>query len=80
MNATIYNKDYPERGRATIPLPIPDEEYAQCLEQLEQLGIGGVTEQDCTVESIDGVLSSLKALEGQTVNVDELDVLAHTRS
>ena len=77
MNATIFNKEHPEWGSATIPLPIPDEEYAHCLEQLEQLGIGGVTEQDCTVERIDGDLTSLKALEGQTVNVDELDMLAH---
>ena len=77
MNATIFNKEHPERGSATIPLPIPNEEYAHCMELLEQLGIGGVTARDCTVERIDGDLPSLKALEGQTVNVDELDVLAH---
>ena len=39
--------------------------------------IVGVTAQDCKVEHVDGVLPSLKALEGTSVNVDELDMLTH---
>lgn len=77
MSVELGNAAHPEYGVATIPFPIPDDAYEACLKLLEPLGIGGVTAQDCKVEHVDGVLPALKALEGQTVNVDELDVLAH---
>lgn len=77
MSVELGNAAHPEYGVATIPLPIPDDAYEACLKLLEPLGIGGVTAQDCRVEHVDGVLPSLKALEGTSVNVDELDMLAH---
>ncbi len=77
MSVELGNAAHPEYGVATIPFPIPDDAYEGCLKLLEPLEIGGVTAQDCKVERVDGVLPSLKALEGTSVNVDELDILAH---
>ena len=77
MSVELGNAAHPEYGVATIPFPIPDDAYEGCLKLLEPLEIGGVTAQDCKVEHVDGVLPSLKALEGTSVNVDELDMLAH---
>ena len=77
MSVELGNATHPEYGVATIPFPIPDDAYESCLKLLEPLEIGGVTAQDCRVEHVDGVLPSLKALEGSSVNVDELDMLAH---
>ena len=53
MEAIISNKAHPDWGCATIPLPIPDEEYAHCMELLEQLEIGGVTASDCHIDRLD---------------------------
>lgn len=78
MNATISNKQHPEWGFATIPLPIPDEEYEHCIALLEQLQIGGVTARDCHVEQIRCGIATLDTLEGQEVNIDELDFLARS--
>lgn len=49
MNATLCNRDHSEYGVATIPLPIPDEEYAHCMELLEALEIGSVSGHDCYI-------------------------------
>ena len=78
MNATISNKEHPDWGCATIPLPIPDEEYAHCMALLEQLQIGGVTERDCHLDRLDRSPAALDVLEGQEVNIDELDFLARS--
>ena len=78
MNATISNKQHPDWGCATIPLPIPDEEYAHCMALLEQLQIGGVTERDCRIDKLDRSPAALDVLEGQEVNIDELDFLARS--
>lgn len=77
MNAELSNPSHPGYGVATIPFPIPDEEYQHCLDLMAPLEIGGVTAQDCKVEQINGYLPSLKRLEGTNVNLDELDILAH---
>ena len=78
MNATISNKQHPDWGCATIPLPIPDEEYAHCMELLKRLEIGGVTARDCHIDRLDRSLAVLDVLEGQEVNIDELDFLARS--
>lgn len=78
MQAIIENRWYPERGCATIPLPIPDVEYAHCMELLEQLGIGDVTASDCYIKEIKAGTFALDALVKQEVNIDELDFLARS--
>ena len=75
MNAILRSKSHPDYGSIAVGFPIPDEHYDPLMETLRQLGMGGTTDKDCTVERIDGGLPILKRLEGQSVNVDELDCL-----
>lgn len=76
MQAVLGNASHPEYGVATIPLPIPREQYDHCIELLETLGIGNARERDCKVMELDGPFPVLKRLEMLTVNLDELDYLA----
>ena len=43
MEAILCNRNHPEFGCVTIPLPIPDEEYGKCIKLLEAMEIGSVT-------------------------------------
>lgn len=54
MKAIICSKARPNLGSATIPLPIPDDEYTHHVELLEQMQICGVTASDCYVVQING--------------------------
>lgn len=76
LKAVIRNKDHPEYGEATIPFPVKTEDYDEIMGMMEQLEIGNAVASDCYIESIDSWYSSLKCLEGKTVNFDELDYLA----
>ena len=76
MLAILGNAKHPEYGSATVPLPIPNDEYGHVMELLGTLGIGDVMERDCKVEEIQGGLPLLKRLEKVAVNIDELDYLA----
>lgn len=75
-HAILSNPAHPEYGVATIPFPLPRAEYDHSLEVLSALEIGNAVRQDCRVDEIAGNYPVLKRLEGQTVNVDELDYLA----
>lgn len=76
MRAVLSNAAHPEYGAATIPFPIPEEEYDHCLELLEALEIGNAISRDCKVQEIQEGPPILKRLEGSKVNLDELDYLA----
>ena len=76
MNAVLSNPDHPEYGVATIPFPIPRDQYAHCMELLEALEIGDAVNADCKVEEIDSFYTVLKRTEMLTVNVEELNYLA----
>lgn len=78
MRAVLCNRNRPELGCATIPLPIPDEEYGKCMELLEAQEIGSVISHDCYLDQILDAPPSLDMLEGTMVNVDELDFLARS--
>ena len=78
MEAILCNRNHPEFGCVTIPLPIPDEEYGKCIKLLEALEIGSVTGHDCYVDQITDAPPSLDMLEGTMINVDELDFLARS--
>ena len=52
MNAVLSNPNHPEYGVATIPFPIPHDQYAHCMELLEALEIGDAVKADCKVEKI----------------------------
>lgn len=75
-HAILSNPAHPEYGVATIPFPLPRAEYDHSLEVLSALEIGDAVRQDCRVDEITGIYPVLKRLEGQTVNIDELDYLA----
>ena len=76
MYAVLSNPNHPEYGVATIPFPIPRDQYAHCMELLEALEIGDAVKADCKVEKIDSFYNVLKRTQMLTVNVEELNYLA----
>ena len=76
IQAVLSNPSHPEYGVATIPFPIPRDQYAHCMELLEALEIGDAVNADCKVEEIDSFYTVLKRTEMLTVNVEELNYLA----
>ena len=75
MQAVLSNPSHPEYGVATIPFPIPRDQYAHCMELLEALEIGDAVKADCKVEKVDRFYAVLKRVEMLTVNVEELNAL-----
>ena len=76
MSAVLSNPNHPEYGVATIPFPIPHDQYTYCMELLKALEIGDAVKADCKVVAVDSFFSVLKRTEMLTVNVDELNYLA----
>ena len=76
IQAVLGNPRHPEYGVATIPFPIPHDQYAHCMELLEALEIGDAVKADCQVEEIDSFYTVLRRTEMLTINVEELNYLA----
>ena len=76
MSAVLSNPNHPEYGVATIPFPIPHDQYTYCMELLKALEIGDAVKADCKVVAVDSFSSVLKRTEMLTVNVEELNYLA----
>ena len=76
IQAVLSNPSHPEYGVATIPFPIPRDQYAHCMELLAALEIGDAVKADCKVEKVDSFYTVLKRVEMLTVNVEELNYLA----
>ena len=76
MQVILSNSKHPDYGQATIPLPLAQDQYEDCVELLEKLEIGSATKQDCKVLEISSAFPVLKRMEMLTVNLDELDYLA----
>ena len=53
FQAVLSNRDHSEYGVATIPFPIPRDQYAYCMELLETLKIGDAVKADCMIAGID---------------------------
>ena len=47
IQAILSNPSHPEYGVATIPFPIPHDQYAHCMELLGPLEIGDAVKVDC---------------------------------
>ena len=62
FKATLTNKAHPEYGQATIPFPIPGDQYDHTIELLDGLGIGSPTGQDCQVDFLDSKYRILNRL------------------
>ena len=52
FQAVLSNRDHPEYGVATIPFPIPHDQYAYCMELLEAIEIGDAVKADCMTAGI----------------------------
>ena len=76
IRAVLSNPSHPEYGVATIPFPIPHDQYARCMELLDALEIGDAVKADCKVQAIDSFYAVLKRTEMLTVNAEELNYLA----
>ena len=76
IQAVLGNPHHPEYGVATIPFPIPRDQYAHCMKLLEALEIGDAVKADCQVQEINSFYSVIKRTEMLTVNVEELNYLA----
>ena len=76
IQAVLSNPSHPEYGVATIPFPIPHDQYTYCMELLKALEIGDAVKADCKVVAVDSFSSVLKRTEMLTVNVEELNYLA----
>ena len=76
MQAILSNGKYPEHSTVTVPFPIPEQEYNHILDSLRLLGIGDAVQRDCHLDELDFGYSSLRCLECNLVNLDELDYLA----
>ena len=76
MSAVLSNPNHPKYGVATIPFPIPRDQYTYCMDLLEALEIGDTVKADCKVVEFDSAYNVLKRMEQCTVNVEELNYLA----
>ena len=47
IQAVLSNPSHPEYGVATIPFPIPHDQYTYCMDLLEALEIGAAVKADC---------------------------------
>lgn len=63
IQAVLSNPSHPEYGVATIPFPIPHDQYTYCMELLKALEIGDAVKADCKVEKIDSFYTVLKRAE-----------------
>ena len=55
IQAVLGNPNHPEYGVATIPFPIPHDQYAHCMELLAALEIGDAAKADCKVEDTEHI-------------------------
>ena len=76
MKARIFSAKPPALFGMTLDLPILESSYVSVIQQLNSMGMGDALKSDCRIEEIDSKLPILKRLEGQSVNIDELDCLA----
>ena len=56
IQAVLGNPNHPEYGVATIPVPIPHDQYTYCMELLKALEIGDAVKADCKVVAVDSCL------------------------
>ena len=57
--AVLANKEHPELGAISIPIPIRAGEYSSVMKMLSALGIGDVTARDCQIEELREVDGSM---------------------
>ena len=75
MKAVLSNADHPEYGVATIPLPVPRNQYDHCVALLEALEIGDASEADCRLDSLDSAWPVLNQLMAEKLNLTSMKEL-----
>ena len=75
ITAILSNPLVPSYGVASLPMPIPNEEYDNCIALLKAMEVGDAKAADCKLEEVKGGYSFLEQLVGKAINVDELDYL-----
>ena len=63
MSAVLSNPGHPKYGVATIPFPIPRDQYTYCMDLLEALEVGDTVKADCKVVEFDSVYTVLKRMK-----------------
>lgn len=53
FQVVLSNPEHPEYGVATIPFPVPRDQYTYCMELLAALEIGDAAKADCMIAGID---------------------------
>ena len=76
MDVILKNREHPECGELKVHFPLENVEYDAVLTSAKRRGMGSALECDCLVDRMDTPYPMLKNLEGQAVNMDELDYLA----
>ena len=71
IQAVLGNPNHPEYGVATIPFPIPHDQYAHCMELLEALEIGDAVKADCQVQEISSFYSVLKRIPKISAHINQ---------
>ena len=75
FKAILSNGAHPEYGVATIPFPVPSNQYNHTIELLEAMAIRTPTAQDCRVDELTSRYPILNWLVTQSVNLGGLDYL-----
>ena len=73
IQAVLGNPNHPEYGVATIPLPIPHDQYAHCMELLEALEIGDAVKADCMIAGIDSAMGPAFLNLVHTIQIHTID-------
>ena len=68
IHAVLGNPNHPEYGVATIPFPIPHDQYAHCMELLEALEISDAVKADCQVQEINSFSLLLESNYSSVLN------------
>ncbi len=76
FKATLSNPLRADAPPVHISFPIREYDYDEVYWKLAAIGAGDAVARDCRVSGIEGSFYALAALDGQDVNVDELDYLA----
>ena len=69
MIAVLKNREHPEYGELSLPLPIKASEYDHTMDMLADLGIGDVLKRDCEIIELSRTFPILRQLEGCEVNI-----------
>jgi len=67
IQAVLSNPKHPEYGVATIPFPIPRDQYTYCMDLLEALEIGDTVKADCKVVEFDSASTEILEVIQKTV-------------